>query len=254
MGNTMHAHLFKRRQVGEREEVTLKLYYPDGTPCNLETLEDGGGESHDLDQVMRWQGGWTEFDGNHNYGDVVLYNGALWFALDTFDGEPGVDERWDPVIPASMLGGEGASGSSWQTVIHRAEAQLTDSSSVIPDMELTFTVGDSGMVMLYASAMFKVSMFSAYFQILADGVKEIANGSTTNPSYTFFSLTAPTSANPVASLREAGGNIPASLPAFSFPGLMLVMEPGEHTLQFKGWGDSPTGTKCKEARLAVMPL
>lgn len=36
MGNTYGAHIFKRASVGEREEVTIKLFKPDGTPLDLE--------------------------------------------------------------------------------------------------------------------------------------------------------------------------------------------------------------------------
>jgi hypothetical protein len=38
MGNMFNAHIFRRRSVGEREEVRLKLFNLDGTP-----FEGGGG-------------------------------------------------------------------------------------------------------------------------------------------------------------------------------------------------------------------
>lgn len=40
MGNLFNAHIFKHRQVGEREEVKLRLFNQDGSPADL-----GGGDS-----------------------------------------------------------------------------------------------------------------------------------------------------------------------------------------------------------------
>lgn len=97
MGNTMHAHLFKRRQVGQREEVVIKLFYPDGTPCDMDEYAGGGG--FDPTGMMRWQGMWTDVDDPHPYGDVVRHNSALWFSLGDAVGEPGVDPLWDRIYP-----------------------------------------------------------------------------------------------------------------------------------------------------------
>ena len=165
MGNTMHAHLFKRRQLGEREEVVIKLFYPDGTPCDMDSLEGGAssggliykgyweegteyspndlvlwndgqddglylfttanssGEdptawtrlslSPDMTGMMRWQGTWTDTDGVHPYGHVVLHSNALWFSLGDAAGEPGVDPLWDVILPASMFGGGGGTVTDW---------------------------------------------------------------------------------------------------------------------------------------------
>lgn len=50
MATTYRAHIFKQRQVGQREEVKIKLFGPDDTP--IEDLEGGGlppgGESGDV--------------------------------------------------------------------------------------------------------------------------------------------------------------------------------------------------------------
>lgn len=169
MGNQMQAHIFKRKKIGEREEVILKLFYPDGTPCDLEAMEGGGGgssagqlhyagdwledvnytagaivtwyngeadayglylttddvvggdptswvrlaETVEITGMMRWQGSWTEFDGVHPSGHVVLHNGALWMSLGDAAGEPGVDPLWDVILPASMFNG---GGMSWRGV------------------------------------------------------------------------------------------------------------------------------------------
>lgn len=42
--STYKAHIFKQRQVGEREEVKLKIFGPDGQPLDL-TGGGGGGEA-----------------------------------------------------------------------------------------------------------------------------------------------------------------------------------------------------------------
>ena len=41
--STYKAHIFKQRNVGEREEVGLKLFMPDGTPIDLSEGGGGGG-------------------------------------------------------------------------------------------------------------------------------------------------------------------------------------------------------------------
>jgi len=75
MGNTMRAHLFKRRQHGEREEVILKLFYPDGTPCDLDSMEGGGGGSSA--GQLHYAGEW-DADTNYTAGALVTwFNPAL---------------------------------------------------------------------------------------------------------------------------------------------------------------------------------
>lgn len=64
MSNTYGAHIFKRRQVGEREEVKIKLFNPDGSPLILGSPSAG---------AMIWKGMWTAED-DFKENDVVLYD------------------------------------------------------------------------------------------------------------------------------------------------------------------------------------
>lgn len=43
MGNLFNAHIFKRRSVGAREEVQLKVFGQDGEPIDLSAIGGGGG-------------------------------------------------------------------------------------------------------------------------------------------------------------------------------------------------------------------
>lgn len=75
MGNTFGAHIFKRRQVGEREEVRIKLFKPDGTPLDLDAPPvdpDPGGGSAPVG-TMVFKGVWGPANDYDPY-DVVLYN------------------------------------------------------------------------------------------------------------------------------------------------------------------------------------
>ena len=49
---SIRAHIFKQRKVGEREEVKLRLFYPDGTPMELGSGEGGGGYTPDAAKVL----------------------------------------------------------------------------------------------------------------------------------------------------------------------------------------------------------
>jgi hypothetical protein len=53
------AHIFKQRKVGEREEVKLKLFNPDGTLIDLGNV--GGGESVGGGGEYVWLGGYEPF-------------------------------------------------------------------------------------------------------------------------------------------------------------------------------------------------
>jgi hypothetical protein len=80
MGNTFGAHLFKRRSVGEREEVTIKLFKMDGTPLNVGEAPDPV-DPPDLSTAVlaAWQGA---FDTNLDYaaGSLVRHAGATYLA------------------------------------------------------------------------------------------------------------------------------------------------------------------------------
>jgi hypothetical protein len=45
MVSTFNAHIFKQRSVGEREEVKLKIFGPDGQPLDLSNLGGDSGDS-----------------------------------------------------------------------------------------------------------------------------------------------------------------------------------------------------------------
>ena len=81
MGNMVNAHIFKHRQVGEREEVRLKLFDLDGNPVDLSG--SGGEEDSGPDGSLRWNG---NFDGGYYaWGSVVRFNNHLYTATETFD-------------------------------------------------------------------------------------------------------------------------------------------------------------------------
>jgi hypothetical protein len=67
MGNLFKAHIFRDRKVGNREEVTLKLFNKDGTPLDL----NGGSEAPTGAMIFR--GNWISAQ-PYDAGDVVLYN------------------------------------------------------------------------------------------------------------------------------------------------------------------------------------
>jgi len=70
------AHIFRQRQVGEREEVKLKIFGPDGTPIDL---GGGGGGSKVFD-------GWSEEAIIPNNGeDVVIPLGGALVELEQGD-------------------------------------------------------------------------------------------------------------------------------------------------------------------------
>lgn len=75
MANTFGAHIFKRRQVGEREEITIKLFKPDGSPLNV-------GEAPDLSVAVlaAWKG---TYDDTQDYpaGSLVRLGSATYLAL-----------------------------------------------------------------------------------------------------------------------------------------------------------------------------
>lgn len=52
MGNLFNAHIFKRRSVGEREEVQLKVFDADGNPVDLSAAGSGGGDAGASDPVV----------------------------------------------------------------------------------------------------------------------------------------------------------------------------------------------------------
>lgn len=92
MGNTFGAHIFKRASVGEREEVTIKLFKPDGTPLYLdEAPEVPAG-------VMNWLG---EYDEEAIYppGAVVRGGGKTYIVVGTDNMPVGIGLGVNPGIP-----------------------------------------------------------------------------------------------------------------------------------------------------------
>lgn len=109
MGNTFGAHIFKRRSVGAREEVTIKLFKADGSPLNLSGDTDPGGGETDTGAAMVFKGTW---DATKDYktNEVVLFNpgGGVHSYIFTQDHNAaapiilGVNNEplklWDPVV------------------------------------------------------------------------------------------------------------------------------------------------------------
>lgn len=83
MSNTFGAHIFKRRSVGEREEVTIKLFNADGSPF------EGGGGGADLSQAVLsvFQGVYDE-DVDYPAGSLVRHNGWTWLATEDAPAGP----------------------------------------------------------------------------------------------------------------------------------------------------------------------
>jgi hypothetical protein len=77
MGNTFGAHIFKRRQVGEREEVTIKLFNPDGSPFTGGTPPDPTPPFSLLDVFK----GDYDADVDYSAGELVRYQDSTWLAL-----------------------------------------------------------------------------------------------------------------------------------------------------------------------------
>lgn len=78
-GNTYGAHIFKRRQVGEREEVTIKLFSRDGSPLVL----DGSGPSTGPGAIpMLYKGEW-DVGMDYAVGDVVRYDSETYIFDET---------------------------------------------------------------------------------------------------------------------------------------------------------------------------
>lgn len=78
MGNTFGAHIFKRKSVGEREEVTIKLFKPDGSPLDVGETPDAPDLSTAL--LAAWKG---DFDTSLHYpaGSLVRKSGHTYLAL-----------------------------------------------------------------------------------------------------------------------------------------------------------------------------
>lgn len=79
MVSTYKAHIFKRSQTGDREEVKLKVFAPDGSPINL-----GGGGSEGVE--------WT-FRGGASAPDPGVENSGFNVVLE-----------YDPPIPLAPAG------------------------------------------------------------------------------------------------------------------------------------------------------
>lgn len=113
MGNTYGAHIFKQRQVGEREEVKIKLFLPDGTPLDLTSLATDPGDDGEAPSggAMVFRGVWSPVQA-YNANDVVLYDDGdgvktYIFTENTTLGAPVVLDVngnqimkfWDPSAP-----------------------------------------------------------------------------------------------------------------------------------------------------------
>lgn len=73
MGNMFKAHIFKRRSVGEREEVDIRMFNLDGSP-----FDPGAGESPLL---AAWQGDFVDTV-DYSAGDLVRKSGNTYLALE----------------------------------------------------------------------------------------------------------------------------------------------------------------------------
>lgn len=67
--STYRAHIFKQRQVGEREEVKIKFFDADGSPLDL----GGGAPSESSSGAMMFRGVWDP-DNDYKANDVVIWD------------------------------------------------------------------------------------------------------------------------------------------------------------------------------------
>jgi len=92
MSNTYGAHIFKRASIGEREEVTIKLFKADGAPLYL-------GDAPEVPSgVMNWMG---EYDLEAIYppGSVVRGGGKTYIVIGTESMPVGIGLGVDPGVP-----------------------------------------------------------------------------------------------------------------------------------------------------------
>jgi len=85
MGNTFKAHIFKRRSVGSREEVQLKVFGEDGKPIDLGSASGGPVEPPepvDLSQALTsaWKGNYDETQ-DYPAGSLVRYMSKTYLSL-----------------------------------------------------------------------------------------------------------------------------------------------------------------------------
>jgi hypothetical protein len=75
MPNVFNAHIFKQQQLGDREEVRIKIFGPDGEPLDLSSL--GGGSDPDpggsTSGAMIFKGTWNPAL-NYKTNEVVVYD------------------------------------------------------------------------------------------------------------------------------------------------------------------------------------
>lgn len=68
MSNMFKAHIFKRRSVGERQEVSIRMFNLDDTPFEGGSL------------LSVWKGDYDE-DTEYKAGELVRYDDSTWLAL-----------------------------------------------------------------------------------------------------------------------------------------------------------------------------
>jgi hypothetical protein len=89
--NTYRAHIFKERNVGEREEVKLKIFGPDGSPIDLTGVGGnggGGGDSETMSFVGAMQ---PEGDIDHETIAILPFNMAQNLQVEGFELGQGDD-------------------------------------------------------------------------------------------------------------------------------------------------------------------
>jgi len=75
MGNTFKAHIFKRRSVGPREEVVIKLFDTDDSPLDIGGAPEPSGQA-----VLAAFKGDYDPDADYEAGSLVRYEGGTWLA------------------------------------------------------------------------------------------------------------------------------------------------------------------------------
>jgi hypothetical protein len=174
MASTYRAHIFKQRQVGEREEVKIKFFNADGTSLELDgnssSPSDGGSTSTG---AMIWKGLWLPGH-DFNANDVVQYDAGdglktYIYTEDVSSGMPAIND----IEGHPVTNFWGANQTEMKVVIDQSSPQTSrvhfaDSSYVAVAVRTV----SSGNIRFSSALDDGVSrdMFGALFKLDPDGI------------------------------------------------------------------------------------
>ena len=189
------AHLFKRRSIGDREEVDLKLFQPDGSPITIGETAEG---------TMVWRGAWSPVE-TYKRGEVVTNGGA------TFVFNEDVDPNAAPMfagIPITKI-----KTGTWPQFTLTVNANspkaegISNVAGLVPFDAFTFRLGGSGyldLVFQPASGGARDKLNGANWELVSTHDDESTNG---HPGVYKSDATAGTY---LFALTTKGGDTPAA--------------------------------------------